>query len=140
MRLDRDAAGNLSNAAAETAIGWLQDAGQYSAERGLLWQQYARSQSLRANRPLWADITVALAEQDNASTGALLETFGERLPRYDRINAAAAVQDVRLAQTTAFESQNDQPTTHRCICSSPKTFWRSVTTQALGRGEKARRP
>ena len=109
MRLDRDAAGNLSNAAAETAIGWLQDAGQYSAERGLLWQQYARSQSLRANRPLWADITVALAEQDNASTGALLETFGERLPRYDRINAAAAVQDVRLAQTTAFESQTDQP-------------------------------
>lgn len=109
MRLDRDAAGNLSNAAAETAIGWLQDAGQYSAERGLLWQQYARSQSLRANRPLWADITLALAEQDNASTGALLDTFGERLPRYDHINAAVAVQDVRLAQTSAFEYQIDQP-------------------------------
>ncbi len=109
LRLDRDAAGNLSNAAAETAIGWLQDAGQYSAERGLLWQQYARSQGLRANRPLWADITVALAEQDKAATGALLETFGERLPRYDRINAATAVEDVRQAQTAAFESQTDQP-------------------------------
>ena len=39
-------------------------------------------------------------EQDNASTGALLEAFGERLPVMTA-NAAAAVQDVRLAQTTA---------------------------------------
>jgi hypothetical protein len=109
LRLDRDARGNLSNAAAETAIGWLQDAGQYAGERGLLWQQYARSQSLRANKPLWADITVALAEQDKAATGALLETFGERLPRYDRINAAVAIQDLRQAQTVAFETQQDQP-------------------------------
>ncbi len=109
LRLDRDAKGNYSNAAAETAIGWFQDAGEYSAERAFLWHQYARSQSLRANRPLWADITVALAEKDLAATGQLLETFGERLPRYDRVNAAAAVQDVRMAQTAAFETQQDQP-------------------------------
>ena len=38
----------------------------------------------------------------------LLETFDERLPRYDRINAAAAAHDVRLAQTAAFETQNEQ--------------------------------
>ncbi|WP_231940699.1 tetratricopeptide repeat protein [Acidovorax sp. RAC01] len=109
LRLDRDAQGKYSNAAAETAIGWFQDAGEYSAERAFLWHQYARSQSLRANRPLWADITVALAEKDLAATGQLLETFGERLPRYDRVNAAAAVQDVRMAQTAAFETQQDQP-------------------------------
>lgn len=109
MRLDRDAQGNYSNAAAETAIGWFQDAGEYSAERAFLWHQYARSQSLRANRPLWADITVALAEKDLAATGQLLDTFGERLPRYDRVNAAAAVQDVRMAQTVAFETQENQP-------------------------------
>jgi len=109
LRLDRDAQGNYSNAAAETAIGWFQDAGEYTAERAFLWHQYARSQSLRANRPLWADITVALAEKDLAATGQLLDTFGERLPRYDRVNAAAAVQDVRMAQTVAFETQGDQP-------------------------------
>ncbi len=108
LRLDRDARGNFSNAAAETAIGWLQDAGEYTAERGFLWHQYARSHSLRAHRPLWAEITVALAENDRAASGQLLETFDERLPRYDRINAAAAAQDVRLAQTAAFEAQNDQ--------------------------------
>lgn len=108
LRLDRDARGNFSNAAAETAIGWLQDAGEYTAERGFLWHQYARSQSLRANRPLWAEITVALAEDDRAASGQLLETFDERLPRYDRVNAAAAAHDVRLAQSAAFEAQHAQ--------------------------------
>ena len=112
LRLDRDARGGLSNAAAETAIGWLQDAGEYTAERGFLWHQYARSHSLRSNRPLWAEITVALAEKDKAATGQLLDTFDERLPRYDRINAAAAVGDVRRAQTAAFETQSDQPDDH----------------------------
>ncbi len=108
LRLDRDAQNGLSNAAAETAIGWLQDAGEYTAERGFLWHQYARSRSLRSNRPLWADITVALAEDDKAATGQLLETFDERLPRYDRVNAARAVDDLRLAQTAAFDAQHHQ--------------------------------
>ncbi|WP_311221760.1 MULTISPECIES: tetratricopeptide repeat protein [unclassified Acidovorax] len=108
LRLDRDAAGSLSNAAAETAIGWLQDAGEYSAERGFLWQQYARTQGVRANRPLWAEITLALAENDKTAAGQLLQEFDERLPRYDRVNAARAVNDMRLAQTAAFETQNDQ--------------------------------
>lgn len=112
LRLDRDARSGFSNAAAETAIGWLQDAGEYTAERGFLWQQYARSHSLRSNRPLWAEITVALAEKDKAATGQLLETFDERLPRYDRVNAATAVGDIRRAQTAAFETQGDQPDDH----------------------------
>jgi len=115
LRLDRDAEGSLSNAAAETVIGWLQDAGEYSAERAFLWHQYARAHGLRSNRPLWADITVALAEDDKAATGQLLEAFDERLPRYDRVNAARAVDDLRLAQSAAFDAQEhqyDDETTH----------------------------
>lgn len=108
LRLDRDAQGNFSNAAADTAIGWLQDSGEYTAVRGFLWQQYGRTLSKRANRPLWAEISVALAEDDKAETGQLLSTFDERLPRYDRVNAARAVDDLRLAQTAAFETQSDQ--------------------------------
>lgn len=125
LRLDRDAEINFTNAAAETAIGWLQDAGEYTAERGFLWHQYARSQGLRANRPLWADITVALAEKDTAATGQLLETFDERLPRYDRVNAARAVDDVRLAQTAAFEGlehQNDDQPLHLQLTESLMAF------------------
>ena len=125
LRLDRDAENSLSNAAAETAIGWLQDAGEYSAERGFLWHQYARSQSLRSNRPLWADITLALAEDDKAATGQLLEAFDERLPRYDRVNAARAVDDLRLAQTAAFDGlthQNDDQPLHLQLTESLLAF------------------
>ena len=50
-----------------------------------------------------------MAEQDKASTGQLLSTFDERLPRYDRVNAARAVDDIHLAQTAAFETQDKQP-------------------------------
>ena len=110
LRLDRAAqdGSGYSNAAAEAAIGWLQDSGQYNAERGFLWQQYARSQGLAANRPLWAEITIALAEDDRASTGELLQAFDERLPRYDRVNAAAAIDATRQAQSAAFDTQQAQ--------------------------------
>lgn len=105
LRLDRDGERHLSNAARQVAAGWLQDHGEYQAERGWLWQQYARN----AMRPLWADITVALVEDDRETLGDLLDRFGESLPRYDRINAARRVDDLRLAQTDAFDTQTDQP-------------------------------
>lgn len=108
LRLDRSDRDSFSNAAAETAIGWLQDHAEYSAERAFLHHQYARTRSNRANRPLWAEITVALAERDTPAIGQLLATFDESLPRYDRVNAARAVDDLRLAQSAAFEAQTDQ--------------------------------
>ena len=109
LRLDRDGQGKLSNAAAEVALGWLQDAGEYNAERGFLWQQYAQARSRPVNQPLWAEITLALATEDKTASGALLESAGEGLPRYDLVNAARAVDDLRLAQSAAFEIQSDQP-------------------------------
>lgn len=110
MRMDgTDGRRDFSPAAVELAIAWLQDRGEYSTERGYLWQQYALSRGKRANRPLWAEITVALAEKDHAQAGQLLERHDEGLARYDRINAASMSGDGRLAQTAAFETQLDQP-------------------------------
>jgi polysaccharide biosynthesis protein PelB len=108
LRLDRREREGFSNAAAEIAIGWLQDHAEYTAVRGFLHHQYARSRSSRSNRPLWAEIAVALAEDDKPAVGQLLETYNEGLSRYDRVNAARTVGDVRLAQTAAFETQTDQ--------------------------------
>ncbi|MGE5387086.1 MAG: tetratricopeptide repeat protein [Betaproteobacteria bacterium] len=105
LRLDRDAAGKLSENAAIVATAWLQNAGETSAERGWLWQRFARS----AARPIWAEISVALAEDDRETAGRLLERNNDALPRHDRVNAARRVDDVRLAQTSAFETQGDQP-------------------------------
>lgn len=106
LRLDRDSEAKLSDAAAETALGWLQEHGEYNAVRGFLWQQYGRSRADR--RPLWAEITESLASRDKAASGELLARFDEGLSRYDRINAAQGVADTRLAQSAAFETQDGQ--------------------------------
>jgi len=105
LRLDRDGQGRLSEHASVVATAWLQEQQAYAAERSWIWQQFARSTS----RPLWGEITVALIEDDRPWMGELLDRYGERLPRYDRINAARRLDDVRLAQTDAFETQTDQP-------------------------------
>jgi hypothetical protein len=104
--LDRRGHGRYSNAAAETAIGWLQDRAEYSAERASSGSSTPAAGA--AKRPLWAEITVALAEQDKAASGQLLERFDDSLSRYDRVNAARLVDDLRLAQSAAFETQSEQ--------------------------------
>lgn len=108
LRLDRGAEQKYSNAAVESILGWLQNAGEYSAERGHLWQQYSRSLSKPVNRPLWAEISVALAHDDGTALGQMLDEAGERLPRYDRINAARRIGDLRSAQSDAFDTQDQQ--------------------------------
>jgi len=103
LRADRDA--STSPAVQELVLAWFQNQGEYLAVRGYLWERYARSLS----RPLWAEITAALQLDDRIAVGELLDRYGERLPRYDRVNAARRVGDVRLAQTLAFDSQTVQP-------------------------------
>ena len=108
VRADREspsASGKLSPPVAELVLSWLQGAGEYEAQRGFLWQQFGRNLS----RPLWAEITAALQTDAQADIGALLDRFGERLPRYDWITAAQRSGDQRLAQSAAFEKQERQP-------------------------------
>ena len=104
LRLDRDAKRTLSPAAKDIVLGWLQDAGEHSAVRAWLWQQYAKT----ASRPLWAEISLALAENDRETAGQLLDRHGDRLPRGDRISAASQMRDLRRAQSEAFDSQSAQ--------------------------------
>lgn len=109
LRLDADASKPkaLSQAATDTLIGWYLDAAQYPAVRSHLWERYARSRS--QNQPLWAEISVALAEENRLEAGQLLEQYGDVLPRYDRVAAAVLVGDIRRAQTDAFAAQDLQP-------------------------------
>ncbi|MFC5302108.1 tetratricopeptide repeat protein [Azospira restricta] len=104
LRLDRDGERRLSPAARDVALGWLLDRNQHAAARGWLWQQYARTTA----RPLWGEISLALAEDDVAQASELLARHGERLPRYDRINAALRGGDLRAAQSDAFATQTEQ--------------------------------
>lgn len=108
LRLDRERGQAATPAVSEMLIGWMQQAGEYPAERAYLWQQAARALGKPANRPLWAEISVALAEDDRSALHTLLDNHGERLPRYDRIRAASVLGAIREAQTDAFESQDRQ--------------------------------
>ena len=108
LRLDRDRGQTPAPAVTELIMGWMQQAGEYPAERAYLWQQAARSLGKPANRPLWAEISVALADADRSTLHTLLETRGERLPRYDRIRSASVLGAIREAQTDAFETQDQQ--------------------------------
>lgn len=88
----------------EMVLSWFIDQGDPAGTRGFLWQQYAAS----LMRPLWAEITAALAGDDVATIGKLLDRWDARLPRYDRVNAAHAVDDPALAATAAFDTMNHQ--------------------------------
>jgi hypothetical protein len=105
LRADVDESQALSPAARELVLAWWQNPGEHSAERGFLWQQYARNMA----RPLWAEMSAALALDDVAEIGALLDRHADRLPRYDRVNAARRVDDVPLAASYAFDTQTVQP-------------------------------
>lgn len=125
LRLDRDSDAKLSDAAAETALGWLQEQGEYNAVRGFLWQQYGRSHSRPDRRPLWAEIGESLANRDQAASGELLVRFDEGLSRYERINIAQTVGDTRLAQSAAFatqEAQTDDDALHMQLAESLLAF------------------
>ncbi len=108
LRLDRQASTVLDDGLAELTLGWLQDGGQYAAERGFLWQHYVQSRRAPEIKPLWAEISLALVEEDGEAAGDLLQRAADFLPRYDAISAAGLVGDLRLAQTLAFDLQQAQ--------------------------------
>lgn len=130
LRLDRDGENKISNAAMETAIGWLQDAGEYSAVRGHLWERYARSQGKAANRPLWAEISVALASDDTAALRPILEQYGERLPATTESTRPSAWVTPASPRPTPSKRNTTRATTTRCTCNLPSPCSPSATMPA----------
>ena len=96
--------GELSPAARDLALAWLQEHAEPTAARGWLWQQYART----ASRPLWAEVSQALAEGDREAAGQLLERHEAELSPQQRISLASELGDVRRMQSDAFETQTVQ--------------------------------
>ena len=108
LRLDRGTGQTLrevSPAARDIALAWFQERAEFTAARGWLWQQYARS----ASRPLWAEIAQALAEKDREAAGQLLEQRGANITPQGRIALADQIGDQRLVQSEAFNLQDRQP-------------------------------
>ncbi|KIG03029.1 tetratricopeptide repeat protein [Caballeronia concitans] len=90
-----------SAVAREAALGWLQSHDAYDAESLWLLRQYIDS----ATRPVYAEVTIALAEHDRATLNRLLDTEADWIPRQNRLDAEAATGRFGDVQTHAYEQQ-----------------------------------
>ncbi|VXC97170.1 hypothetical protein BURKHO8Y_70162 [Burkholderia sp. 8Y] len=90
-----------SAVAREAALGWLQSHDAYDAESLWLLRQYIDS----ATRPVYAEVTIALAEHDRATLNRLLDTEADWIPRQNRLDAEAVTGRFGDVQTHAYEQQ-----------------------------------
>ncbi|MGZ5166768.1 MAG: tetratricopeptide repeat protein [Burkholderiales bacterium] len=84
----------------ELVLSWLISDEQWISAKTWLWKQYGRNLA----KPVWAEASVALAENDVETLQRLLEAQADAIPRYDRHEAARRTQQYRLAQDIAFTS------------------------------------
>jgi hypothetical protein len=99
------AARTLDAGARELILSWALSTERVDSAKAWLWQQYARSLA----RPAWAEMTIALAENDREAVARLLAADADAVPVLDRIEAARVTGRLALAQTYAFEAQEKQP-------------------------------
>jgi tetratricopeptide (TPR) repeat protein len=85
----------------ELVLSWALSTERMDAAKAWLWSQYARQLA----RPTWAQMSIALAENDREAVARLLAADDGALPVYDRIEAARVTARLRLAQTYAFDAQ-----------------------------------
>ncbi|MDR5753903.1 MULTISPECIES: tetratricopeptide repeat protein [unclassified Caballeronia] len=90
-----------SAVAREAALGWAQSHEAYDLERVWLLRQYIDS----ATRPVYAEMTIALAERDTPTIERLLDTEPDWVPRQNRLDAEAVIGRFGAVQTHAYEQQ-----------------------------------
>jgi len=110
LRLDaapREAPAERERSAAtrELVLSWLISTEQHENAKAWLWLRYGRQLA----RPGWAEVSVALAEQDAETAARLLADRAGDLPYRDRIEAARLARQLQRAQSLAFESQESHP-------------------------------
>ncbi len=89
----------------ELVLGWTVSQEQSANAKAWLWRRYARS----LNRPLWAEASIAAAEQDTERLAASLDEQGEGLALPTRHDAANAVGRYGEAQSIIYRGLADNP-------------------------------
>lgn len=87
-----------SSAAQELAMAWMFSQEAHEAVRGWLWRRYAA----KLEQPAWARLFLALHFDDHQQLDDLLTKQLDKLPIYDRIDAANELRRRRLAQELAW--------------------------------------
>ncbi|MCX7891103.1 MAG: tetratricopeptide repeat protein [Burkholderiales bacterium] len=95
----------LDAAERELVVAWAISTEQNEAAKAWLWRQYGR----RLAQPLWAEVSVALAENDTETLQRLVEGNFAALPRYNQVDAARALGAIGLAQSAGFAAQERYP-------------------------------
>jgi hypothetical protein len=89
----------------ELSLGWLLNHENFDGARQWMNQQ----PSSNTNIPAWASLNLALQSHDTQSLNKLLNQQLEQLPIYDRIAAATQVNRPDLAESLAFNTQENYP-------------------------------
>jgi hypothetical protein len=89
----------------ELVLGWAISTEQSSNAKAWLWQRYGQTLS----RPLWADASVALAEDDTGRLAGFLAEQSGGMPMQVRHDAAIATGQIRYAQSIVFQGLEDDP-------------------------------
>ncbi|MHA7684185.1 tetratricopeptide repeat protein [Cupriavidus sp. PET2-C1] len=92
----------VSSAAKEVALAWALSTESNELARAWLARQYAR----QLLRPAYAEITLALANQDLAELDRMLERHAGRIPADSQIEANVQLDRLGAAQTLAYETQD----------------------------------
>ena len=89
----------------ELVLGWALSTEQSANAKAWLWQRYGQS----LNGPLWAETSVALAENDTGKLDSLLAGQADGMSMLTRHDAANAVGQVGYAQSIVFDGLTHDP-------------------------------
>lgn len=88
----------------ELVLGWLLNHENFDKA-----QDWINQQPTNVAIPTWASLNLALRNHDTPALNQLLNEHVERLPIYDRIEAATQANRPDLAESLAFNTQDDYP-------------------------------
>ena len=89
----------------ELVLSWLLSQEAFEAAKIWLWKNYAR----RLTAPGWAELAIALKDNDWESIHSIVVKHRKTLSRSDKIEAAHRLDHLTLAQDLAFESLTQDP-------------------------------
>jgi Tfp pilus assembly protein PilF len=89
----------------ELVLGWTLSKEQSENAKSWLWRRYGQI----LNKPLWAEIAIAIAENDTAKIEKLLATQSDGIPMLVRHDAALAVDQKNYAESIVFQGLLDDP-------------------------------
>ncbi len=95
----------LNAATSELILSWALSNEQTAAARAWLWNQYGRNLA----KPLWAEVSVALAENDMDTLERVLAGASDGISPADRVELARRTQQIELAQSLAFAALEAKP-------------------------------